>query len=95
MNECISSLSTSFHIMEQPDHSNYVWQILGSDDFDMPPLLPIPGMNRETMDAIAANSEHYEADTIEELAEKIDIDPIVLAEDGRTLQPTVRAGPRR
>lgn len=80
MNECISSLSTSFHIMEQPDHSNYVWQILGSDDFDMPPLLPIPGMNRETMDAIAANSEHYEADTIEELAEKIDIDPIVLAE---------------
>ena len=37
-------------------------------------------MNRETLDAIAANSEHYEADTIEELAEKIDIDPIVLAE---------------
>lgn len=78
MNECISSLSTSFHIMEQPDHSNYVWQILGSDDFDMPPLLPIPGMNREVMDSIASSSEHYEADTLEELAKQIDVDPDVL-----------------
>lgn len=78
MNECISSLSTSFHIMEQPDHSNYVWQILGSDDFDMPPLLPIPGMNREVMDKIASGSEHYEADTLEELAGKIDVDPATL-----------------
>lgn len=80
MNECISSLSTSFHIMEQPDHSNYVWQIVGSDDFDMPPLLPIPGMNREIMDAIASNAEFYEADTIEELATLIDIEPQVLAD---------------
>lgn len=80
MNECISSLSTSFHIMEQPDHSNYVWQIVGSDDFDMPPLLPIPGMNREIMDAIASNAEYYEADTIEELATLIDVDPQVLSE---------------
>lgn len=66
--------------MEQPDHSNYVWQIVGSDDFDMPPLLPIPGMNREIMDAIASNAEYYEADTIEELATLIDVDPQVLSE---------------
>lgn len=78
MNECISSLSTSFHIFEQPDHSNYVWQIVGSDDFDMPPLLPIPGMNRQIMDAIASRAEHYEADTIAELAAKIDVDPNTL-----------------
>lgn len=79
MNECISSLSTSFHIMEQPEHRNYVWQILGSDDFNMPPLLPIPGMTRDVMDKIASTSEFYEADTIEDLAWKINVDPDTLA----------------
>lgn len=80
MNECISSLSTAFHIMEQPDHSNYVWQILGSDDFNMPPLMPIPGLDRKAMDAIASESEYYEADTLEELAEKIDMDSQILVD---------------
>lgn len=41
----------------------------------MPPLLPIPGMTREAMDTIATQSEFYEVDTIEESAEKINIDP--------------------
>jgi fumarate reductase flavoprotein subunit len=77
-NECFSSLSTSFPIFELPEQNNYVWQILGSDTFNMPPLLPIPGMTREIMDMIASSSEYYEADTIAELAEKIDIDPAAL-----------------
>jgi len=79
-NECFSSLSTSFPIFELPDGVNYVWQILGSDNFNMPPLLPIPGMTREIMDMIASGSESYEADTIEELAKKIDLDPAALKE---------------
>jgi fumarate reductase flavoprotein subunit len=77
-NECYSSLSTSFPIFEQPDGSNFVWQILGSDTFNMPPLLPIPGMTREIMDMIASGSEFYEADTIAELAQQTNIDPDVL-----------------
>ena len=67
-NEAISSLSSSFAIFELPDGANYVWQIMGSDDFDFPALLPMPGANREMMEAMAAGSEMYEADTIEELA---------------------------
>ena len=46
---------------------------MGSDDFDFPPLLPMPGANREMMEAMAAGSEMYEADTIEELAELIGV----------------------
>ena len=72
-NEAISSLSSSFAIFELPDGVNYVWQIMGSDDFDFPPLLPMPGANREMMEAMAAGSEMYEADTIEELAELIGV----------------------
>jgi fumarate reductase flavoprotein subunit len=78
MNECFSSLSTTFPIFELPDGANYVWQILGSDDFNMPPLLPIPNMTRAVMDQIASTAEHYDADTIEELAGKINVDPDTL-----------------
>lgn len=72
-NETISSLSTSFHIFELPDGANYVWQIMDSSGFDFPALLPIPGANHEMMEAMAAGSERYEADTIEELAEMIGV----------------------
>ncbi|MDR2197691.1 MAG: FAD-dependent oxidoreductase [Coriobacteriales bacterium] len=72
-NETFSSLSTSFPIFELPDGANYVWQIVASDDFNMPPLLPIPGMTREIMDMIASMSEFYEADTLEELADLIKV----------------------
>jgi fumarate reductase flavoprotein subunit len=72
-NETYSSLSTSFPIYELPDGVNYVWQIVATDDFNMPPLLPIPGMTREIMDMIASGSEIYEADTIEVLAGLINV----------------------
>lgn len=72
-NETMSSLSTSFPIFELPDGVNYVWQILDSSNFDFPPLLPMPGANHEMMEAMAQGSEMYEADTIEELAEKIGV----------------------
>lgn len=72
-NEAISSLSTSFHIFELPDGANYLWQILDSSGFDFPALLPMPGASHEMMEAMAAGSERYEADTIEELAEMIGV----------------------
>ncbi|MDR3136582.1 MAG: FAD-dependent oxidoreductase [Coriobacteriales bacterium] len=91
-NECYSSLSTSFPIFELPSQANYVWQILGSDSFNMPPLLPIPGMTREIMDMIASGSEHYEADTIAELAQLIDVDPDTLVATVERYNELCRAG---
>lgn len=72
-NEAISSLSSSFAIFELPDGVNYVWQIMDSSGFDFPALLPMPGADHEMMEAMAAGSERYEADTIEELAEMIGV----------------------
>jgi len=72
MNECTSLLASSHIIADLPGHGNYVWQIIPTNDFQMPSSF---GYNREqaaTMFNIE-QTEHYQADTLEELADMIDV----------------------
>lgn len=75
-NESSSWLDHTHLIAELPEGVNYYWQILPTNDFEMPSTLaPIP---HTAWPVEEMGAEVYEADTIEELAEKIDIDPAVL-----------------
>lgn len=78
MNECTSLLTSAHIIADQPGHENYVWQIIPTNDFAMPSSF---GYDREAAAKMFEidKTEHYEADSIEELAGLIDIDPEVLA----------------
>ncbi len=76
--EC-NSLLTSAHVMTmQPDVDNYVWQIIPTNDFEMPTTfgwsLEFLESNTDFLDGI----EIYEEDTIEALAEDIGVDPDTL-----------------
>ena len=55
-----------------PGHGNYIWQIIPTNDFEMPSSF---GYNKEEAAKVfnIETNEHYEADTIEELAEKINV----------------------
>ncbi|MEC4272095.1 FAD-dependent oxidoreductase [Adlercreutzia sp. R25] len=78
MNECIPGLVATHSVTCQPHFSNYTWQILPSNDFDMPNVF---GMTIENVDMQGGfDTEHVEANTIEELAEKIGVDPKNLAD---------------
>jgi fumarate reductase flavoprotein subunit len=76
-NESSSWLDHTHLIAELPAGVNYYWQILPNSDFEMPStLMPLPykiwGEN------VNAHDEVHTADTIEALAEQIDVDPKVL-----------------
>ncbi|MDR0626303.1 MAG: FAD-dependent oxidoreductase [Bifidobacteriaceae bacterium] len=76
-NESSSWLDHTHLIAELPAGVNYYWQIRPTNDFEMPStLFPL------TADQWASGFEGqwvvHEADTIEELAEKIEVDPAVL-----------------
>lgn len=76
MNECTSNLNCAHIIAEQPGDNSYIWQILPTNDFDMPTNFGFPiEFIRDVMHYL--DGEHYEADTIEELAEKMGVDPEV------------------
>ncbi|MDR0499900.1 MAG: FAD-dependent oxidoreductase [Coriobacteriales bacterium] len=76
-NESSSWLDHTHLIAELPAGVNYYWQILPTNDFEMPStLMPLPF--RVWGENVNAHDEVYVADTIEELAEKIDVDPKVL-----------------
>ena len=76
-NEQSSWLSQCNTIVERPERVNYYWQIRSMKDTDMPATLPITTL--DVWDGVVeAGTEYYDADTIEELAELIDIDPAVL-----------------
>ena len=76
-NEQSSWLSQCNTIVERPERVNYYWQIRSMQDKDMGATLPIVPL--EVWDSVIENStECHDADTIEELAAMIDIDPEVL-----------------
>lgn len=72
MNECTSLLTSSHLIAELPGDGNFVWQIIPTNDFEMPSSF---GYDREQAAQVfdIESTEHYEADTIEELAEMIGV----------------------
>lgn len=76
-NEQSSWLSQCNTIVERPERVNYYWQVRSMKDTDMPATLPITTL--DVWDGVVENgTEYYDADTIEELAELIGIDPAVL-----------------
>jgi fumarate reductase flavoprotein subunit len=76
-NESSSWLDHTHLIAELPEGVNYYWQILPTNDFEMPSTLaPIPYQAWTEM--VDATTEVYTADTIEELADQIEVDPAVL-----------------
>lgn len=77
MNECTSLLTSAHIIADLPGDVNYVWQIIPTNDFEMPSSF---GYDKESAAKMfdIEKTEHYEADTIEELAELIDVDPATL-----------------
>ena len=77
MNECTSNLISSHIVANQPGENSYVWQIVPTNDFQMPTNFGFTlEFVRDAMHAL--DGEHYEADTIEGLAEKIQCDPATL-----------------
>ena len=72
MNECTSLLASSHIIVDLPGHGNYVWQIIPTNDFQMPSSF---GYNKEEAAKMfdIEKTEHYEANTLEELADKINV----------------------
>ncbi|MDR2380205.1 MAG: FAD-dependent oxidoreductase [Bifidobacteriaceae bacterium] len=76
-NESSSWLDHTHLIAELPAGVNYYWQILPTDDFEMPStLMPIPF--KAWAEMFKGQWVEHSADTIEELAEKIECDPAVL-----------------
>lgn len=73
MNECTSLLTSAHIVADLPGHGNYVWQIIPTNDFEMPSSF---GYDRESAAKMFGieKTEHFEADTIEELAQMIDVD---------------------
>lgn len=78
MNECTSLLTSAHIVADLPGHDGYVWQIIPTNDFEMPSSF---GYDRDAAAEMfkIENTEHYEADSIEELAKLIDVDPAALA----------------
>jgi len=79
MNECTSLLTSAHIIADLPGHGNYVWQIIPTNDFQMPSSF---GYNKEAAAKMfdIEKTEHYEANSIEELAKLIDVDPSALSQ---------------
>jgi fumarate reductase flavoprotein subunit len=78
-NEQSSWLSQCNTLVERPERVNYYWQIREVADNDMPATLQTGVALEDWNEVVKASAEYYEADTIEELAELIDVDPEVLA----------------
>lgn len=80
-NEQSSWLSQCNTIVERPEGVNYYWQIREKGDTDMPMTLAAMAIPLEVWDETVkagGTGMYYEADTIEELAEMLEIDPAVL-----------------
>ncbi len=77
MNECTSLLTSAHIVADQPGDANYVWQIIPTNDFEMPSSFGYDKQMAAEMFKIE-ESEHYEAASIAELAEMIDVDPDTL-----------------
>ena len=78
MNECTSLLTSAHIIADLPGHGNYVWQIIPSNDFEMPSAFGYKKEDAAVMFDIENSCEQYEADSIAELAKMIGCDPDTL-----------------
>ena len=78
MNECTSLLTSAHIIADLPGHGNYVWQIVPSNDFEMPSAFGYKKEDSAVMFDIENSCEQYEADSIAELAKMIGCDPDTL-----------------
>jgi fumarate reductase flavoprotein subunit len=79
-NESVSWLAHTHLLAELPTGTNYYWQILPSNDFQMPITLPFNAKLDSWHEKVREISEWHQADTIEELAEKIAVCPKTLVE---------------
>lgn len=77
-NEATSLLTAAHIVVNQPGHLNYYWQIVPTNDYEMPCSFGLTMDMFMTMYGDSINMEAYTADTIEELAEMIHVDPDTL-----------------
>lgn len=91
MNECTSLLTSAHIVADLPGHEGYVWQIIPTNDFQMPSSF---GYDKEAAAKMfdIEKTEHYEADTIEELAKKIDVPADTLAATVKRYNELCEAG---
>ncbi|BAK45286.1 FAD-dependent oxidoreductase [Eggerthella sp. YY7918] len=80
MNESGSWLCTTHTLAELPDGVNYCWQIKPTNDFDMPMTVPTGIPLSAWEEVVESSHEYYEADTIKELADLIEVDKDTLVE---------------
>jgi fumarate reductase flavoprotein subunit len=75
MNETIFPINDIQQLVEQYNPGGlYSWQIMSNEGIEMPNFV---GVGQELVDFFADAAEHYEADTLEDLAKQIDVDPEV------------------
>jgi fumarate reductase flavoprotein subunit len=77
-NEAVSWLSHSHLLAELPDGANYYWQILPTNNFEMPITLPFNAKLSQWHTKVREISEWHEADTLAGLAAKIGVEPAIL-----------------
>ncbi len=79
-NEAVESLESGYYFFDLPDGNNGAWQILGKDDFPWPAKHRGTPQDPDEVWEEAEALEHYSADTLDELAEMINIDAEALKE---------------
>ncbi|MEC4183461.1 FAD-dependent oxidoreductase [Adlercreutzia sp. R21] len=78
MNEATAGLNSLQIAAEQPREKGfYTWQIVTDEGVEMPNTVGVP---KEVIELFIANGETIEADTIESLAEQMEVDPKILSE---------------
>ncbi len=80
-NDGISGMSEGYWAFDLPDGSNRIWQIACKTDFEWPGYGFRPQDPEEVWEKALALPEYYQADTIEELAEQIEVDPETLKKE--------------
>jgi fumarate reductase flavoprotein subunit len=91
-NESVSWLAHTHLLAELPEGMNYYWQIRPTNDFEMPITLPFNARLETWHEKVKENSEWYEADTLEELARLIDVDPAVFTQTVKEYNALCEAG---
>lgn len=75
-NEAVYMLNSLPQFLEQPNQKGlYTWQIVSNEETPMPNVAGVP---EGVLEQFIANGETYTADTLEELAAQIDVEPEVL-----------------
>ncbi len=78
-NEGMTGMIETYYVFDLPDQ-DVVYQIVSKDDFPWPARFNLIPQDPEEVWEKAEAEEHWEADTLEELAEQIGVDPDALVE---------------